>query len=304
MKKLAIDIGYGDVKVAYKDKDNNLKLFKYPTAIKRAKISATQFGEEKNTYTFEGKKYIIENKWTGDEIPTKSFEFLRKFAPLFLFHTIKLLKINPKDIEVYTGLSIFNWEHAEEFANRLAKVIVDDEVYNFNINLMAQGQGVFIDAIKNLNINPDGRITVVDIGFNTTDVLIFDDGTPNKILSYAEEFGVSKPINELINYISKNYNFTISEQGAKEIFVKNKIQMYGEEKDLSLVCNELKEDFTQLLIERLRNKIKDILRESNYVIFSGGGAYYINQENLPNNVIFSPTPYEFANVRGYYEKEY
>ncbi len=51
----------------------------------------------------------------------------------------------------------------------------------------------------------------------------------------------------------------------------------------------------------MKSKRVDILRRALKVIFAGGGAYYLENKRLPKNALFTGKPYEYSNVRGYYE---
>ena len=71
-------------------------------------------------------------------------------------------------------------------------------------------------------------------------------------------------------------------------------------------------EFTPKSQEEYKNLVKQIIKElegkADKIIISGG-AYYLNEEELKNqldfgrtaNIIFSNKPFEFANVRGYYK---
>ena len=64
----------------------------------------------------------------------------------------------------------------------------------------------------------------------------------------------------------------------------------------------MKEEYSEFIINELRNQREDIVKTAKRVIFSGGGAYFLdNVKSLKNvkNVDFSDKPYEYANVKGY-----
>ena len=163
---------------------------------------------------------------------------------------------------------------------------------------MAQGQGVFCDYEK----EKEGLVCVVDIGYNTFDFLVFDNGNPRQDLSFATKKGANVIITELQNIIKKRYSLDISEQSSKDIFQNGFIEIYGEKIDLSDSIDDLKEEYSEFIINELRNQREDIVKTAKRVIFSGGGAYFLdNVKSLKNvkNVDFSDKPYEYANVKGY-----
>jgi len=293
--KLSIDIGYGDCKVAF-EKDGKLEFFKFPTAIQRAKTNYSSFGDEE-VYEFRGAKYKVGEQAVNGALSTRNLDFIIKYAPLLIYYAIKKANIDTNNLEISTGLSILNWNKVDEFTHALETINVNNEIITpSNIEVFAQGQGVFIDYPG----NKDGIVVVTDIGYNTFDFLVFENGTPKPELSFATERGLNILIEEIINVIKQKYDWTITEQKAKDIFVKGYIENFGNRVDLSDTIEELKEYYTDEILNEMKSKRLDVLREAQAVIFSGGGAYYLEKKELPDNVVFANKPYEFANVRGYY----
>lgn len=292
MQRIAIDVGYGDVKVCTKD-----RLFKFPTAIERVGSSIADFGgSEENTHLFNGKEYKVGEK-VMKPVSTRSFNFLVSYAPLLIYHSIQKAGLNPKEpIELITGLSIANWEDKEEFLDAISTINVDNILIKPKIKLMAQGQGIF----KEYQGDKEGLVCVVDIGFNTLDFLVFDDGMPEKKLSFATTQGANIIITKIQSMIQRKFKHPISEQEAKTIFLDNGFSNFGTWIDLKDEIDGLKEEYSSFILNELRSRQVETLRKARAVIFSGGGAYFLEGTDLPKNTIFSKKPYEFANVRGYY----
>jgi len=301
--KIAIDIGYGDTKIVYKSGDT-LKQIKFPSAIEDLGFNATNFGSKmENEYEFEGFNYRV-GEATFNALDTRTFNFLIEYAPLLTYHAIQLIKkeipdIKYDEIELYTGLSIFNWDKHQEFIKRLKEFVVNNEVVRFKkIKLFAQGQGVYLDC-KN-ETNPQNETMVVDVGYNTLDVLVFKDNKPIKNLCYGVEFGIYKIITELKNLLDNEFKTNLSEQKVKQAFIDKKITLGGKEIKLEDKINKLKTKYTKNLINSLYAKSKNTLLEADKVILSGGGAYYLDKGSFYENMIFSKNPYEFSNARGYH----
>ena len=103
--------------------------------------------------------------------------------------------------------------------------------------------------------------------------------------------------------IKKRFQFDASEQVAKKIFINKSIEIYGENTDLTDEIEDAKKDYAEFVIDELRSQRGDLLKVAKKVIFSGGGAYFLDDIEILKktpNVTFSSKPYEFANVRGYY----
>jgi len=101
--------------------------------------------------------------------------------------------------------------------------------------------------------------------------------------------------------IKKRFQFDTTEQIAKDVFSKGYIMHFGEKIDMKDEIEDAKADYANFILDELRSQRADLLRSAHKVIFSGGGAYFLQGILLPKNVEFSALPYEFSNVRGYYE---
>jgi len=292
---IAIDIGFGDTKICTKGKS-----VKFPTAIERKQETFVEYSENINKdgiYKYNGKDYIVGERAINNAISTRDFSFLVKYSPLIIFHALVLAELDlDKPIKIVTGLSILNWNKKDLFLDSISNINVDDTVLKPSVVLMAQGQGVFLDA----NISKNGIVCIVDIGYNTFDFLVFEDSKPRQDLSFATNKGANVIITKLQTKLSARYEFDATEQKAKEVFLNGYVMHYNEKKDLTDEISEAKEDYAEFVMNELRSRATDLLRSASHVVFSGGGAYFLDKKNLPINCMLSDTPFEFANARGYY----
>jgi plasmid segregation protein ParM len=293
VQKIAIDIGYGDVKVA-----TEAGVFKFPSAVARAnEVYSALNGGEEETYEFNGRKWRVGEHAIHNAVSTRGFKFLIKFSPLLIYVAIKKAGLDiTKPIELSTGLSIIDWEDGiEEFENTIRNIHVNGEAIVLrDLLTCAQGQGV----LKDDNAEVEPLVCVVDIGYNTLDYLVFVNGKASQQESDATKDGAHKMITRIQSLVSKEYNITVSEQYAKEIFLKKGLIVGGEFIDLKLQIEIEQEDYSENIISSLENNFATFTR-ANRIIFSGGGAYYIDHKALPKSAIFSEPSFEFANVRGY-----
>lgn len=300
---IAIDVGYGDVKVKYED-----KIFKFPTCIEKQPQSRRGFSAEDSglsVYNYKGKKYIVDHN-KNNAINTRNIDFLINFGPLLVFHAMKLAGIDfNKPIHLVSGLSFVNWERVNEFYDALETIIVDDIKINLkgHLSMRPQGRGVFDDFTD----DKTGLIYVVDIGFNTLDILSYENSKPIPHASEAKKTGAFKIISDMRNMLINDFGggVDISEQKAKEVFVNEFIEVAGEIIDLKERVKELKEEYCDFLINELSSN-DDISFAAKKVIFGGGGAYFIDKEYMRSilpNAVFSDEPFEYSNVRGYYKSE-
>lgn len=291
-EKIAVDLGYGDTKVC-----TEKGCFKFPSAVEWLGESVSDFGGgEDDIFLFNGKEYRVGEK-AAKPVSTRSFGFLVNYAPLLVYAAIKRAGIDPdRPVDLVVGLSIANWGDRDKFLKSIETICIDNVILRPQITLMAQGQGVFIDYEG----DKEGLVCVCDIGFNTFDFLVFDNKTPDKKLSFATDQGANMIITRIQSVIQKRYNHPISEQEAKTIFVDGGFRNFGDWVDLGDMIRELKSEYSKFILSELRSRRNDTLRRADKVIFSGGGAWFLADTDLPGNVVFSGKPYEFANVRGYY----
>lgn len=299
MEQIAIDLGFGHIKVAYKN-----KIAKFSTAICFASDVGMAYGEE-NIYEFEGDAYYIGKEAVGGEtFATTDYKFLRKFSPLLIYYILhKFDKVNlDTPIIVKTGLSLTDWQNKEDFKERISNIKVNNDSIQIEPHLIPQGAGCAVDWVHNNNNGeyPD-RLSVIDIGFLTINLVSFAEGKPVKkeMKSYPGH-GVSSIIKPFTSFMENTFKVSFSEQEAMGIFIKGVFKYNGEvHEEVANKVRELKKQFVTKLFQSILVNDKKQLAMADVVIISGGGAYLLQDTPFPPNVTFSSAPMEFANSRGY-----
>ena len=298
-EEIAIDLGYSSSKVAYKD-----KIAKFPTAISFATDVGAAYGEE-NIYEFEGDKYHVGKEAADSEaFTTSDYKFLSKFAPLLIFHILsKFEKADlEKPITVKTGLAMVDWDKRDEFIERISNIEVNGKVININPILIPQGAGCAVDwtHYNNDDEYPD-KLTVVDIGYNTINLVNFENAKPvRKNMKSYPGHGVSSIIKPFTLYMENKFSVTFSEQEAITIFVKGEFKYNGEaQEEVAEKVVELKAQFVKKMFQSVLVNDKKLLAMSDVVLIAGGGAYLLQDIPFPPNVKFVESPFEFSNCRGY-----
>lgn len=295
---IGIDIGYSSTKVSFRDRN-----VKFPTAICFATDVGTKFGED-NVYEFEGESYYVGKEAVSEEsFTTTDYKFLSKFAPLITYHVLKKFDEHHMDrpIELRTGLSITDWEHKKEFANRLRTIEVNGDKITTDPKLVPQGAGVITDWVVNNNKGeyPD-RISVIDIGHNTINVLSYVNGKPvRRDINGYPGHGVTSILKPFTAYLENTYSINFSEQEAIQIFIKGYLNYNGElQTDVSTKILELKKQFVSKLFNSVLINAKKTMAISNVVLLAGGGSILLQDIEFPKNVILTKDPV-FSNVRGF-----
>ena len=310
MSEIAIDIGYGFTKVKSKDKE-----FKFPTAVALSKMQLVE--NRDNLLSFNGKKYLVGNDALKDAIPTRDYSFIYKYAPLLIYEALKEADmLNDEEIIIKTGLSLYDLEkqpefeiskfknRREEFKARISDFVINEKHFKPEIRLFAQGQGAWYNYCNKYGFIEDGYDVLVDIGYRTNDIIIFEDAQPSKANSNADDKGVNVIVNELQTFLNKKYDIALTEQKTAKVLKNKSIAIYGENKDLTEVIGDIADSYIDTLFSSLKAKYGSILKESQRVVITGGGAYilYDYKDTFPKNVKFDDDKeFEFANVRGYFE---
>jgi len=315
-KILSIDVGYGDVKV-YDGKG----FYKFPTAVapytfsgvmgRRVNDSNSPYANEK-VYTLEGRDYLVGKMALSDPNckTSRSDNFIMKFTPLFVYKAMELTGVKPDVIALGIPLGRYISADSESFKKkykeRLEKFMVNREVVEVkNVEIFAQGHGIYIDCLMKEENQwlKDRNVVVVDIGFNTIDILSVIEGAPTRKNSTTlVNKGVVAVIKDLQEYIKNRYEIDLTEQATKDVLATRSVRIYGDAIDLSDVIDELIEDYAVWLIEEIEGRMKDVMQRADKMVIAGGGAYYV-RNYIPEkykNFVFVPDQPEYANTRGYY----
>jgi len=300
--KIAIDIGYSQTKITAPDG----KLFKFPTAISFAIDSGINYGEDE-IYEFEGKKYRVGEIASEESFTTTEYKFLNKFAPLVIFHVLNKLKLIDKAqkevIQLRTGLALTDWAKKDEFIERIKNININGITIKTEPILIPQGAGVYYDyVVSKCNNQAPSSASIIDIGYNTINFLVFQNGAPVK--SQCKAFpghGVVSIIRPLTNWLEAKYSTKFPETQVNKFLMDEKFIYYGEnQEDAIKMIKQLKLNFVEKLFNSILVSEKKILGMSEKVIISGGGTYMLENVAFPKNVDFTEKPYEFSNVRGYF----
>lgn len=290
---IAVDIGFGSTKFMTQG-----KLGKFPSAIARLKNSQADIAVD-SALDFNGKKYLVGDNAIRGALTTKDYSFLEQYSELLLYNAFCHGEVNLEEpINLVTGLSLLHWNKRNEFASKLSDFIVDKNRVSANVRLVPQGKGIYLDYLKSNPHLKGDLVLVVDIGYNTLDVIPFEGGKALANEAWATSQGINLMVDEIRKQLSKEYNFAFNESRANEIMQKKSIALDGEERDISLIVESEKENYNEIIINEIKSRNSDMFRSAKAIILAGGGAYYA--ENFAKNVVHTTTPYEYSNVRGYF----
>jgi plasmid segregation protein ParM len=299
MKKLAIDVGYSSTKVKYEG-----KLYKFPSAISFATDLGIDYGED-DVVKYKGETYYVGDAAVGLEtFTTTDFGFKQNFDPVIVYHVIKKLNLVEDavkgNIQLFLTLALADWKHKDTYLSIFKDYEVDEHVLNFeNITLLPQGAGAYLAYVQKQKDHPSSA-AIIDIGFNTINFLVYENGQPKRAHSKGYSgHGVSSILRPFATYLESTFNMPFGEAEALKIFTSGKFIFNGaEQTQVSAKIVELKAQFVKKLFNSVLTGEKKILATSEKVILAGGGCYLLEGIQFPPNVGLADKPFEFANISG------
>ena len=280
---MGLDLGYSSVKVVVANEYGEiLKKFKFPSLIGITK--KVNEVENDKIYQYDDNYYMV-----GDEakhLPSQNmiditeYKNLEYYAPLLLKHTIKKCGIAP-DI-IVAGLSIAQINYSGYFQARLESFTIDETDYKFEkVYVLPQGAGAKLAIDKYGNKFPEEQkeylgtssYVLADVGFNTLDLLLVNDGlTDPNLFCGIEKNGILKCSAEIAQEIYKNHNRQITLQEAREVLDTGYYKLRGTKHDYKEFVNKTKKEYLKSLLKLVEEKFPSFLDKADFLCIVGGGA--------------------------------
>ena len=306
---LGLDIGYGDNKITLANETGEiLKIFKFPSMIGITKKN--EFINDNRIYEFKGHNYYVGEH--AAHLPSENlieiteYKNLEYYAPLFLYHSLKMIEITP-DV-IVTGLSKAQIQNSGYFKEALQEFVVNGETFKFQeIYVLPQGAGSKLTIDKYGTNFPQeqtefhGNSTYVccDVGMNTLDIFMVTDGkTSPNLFEGIEKEGVMKIATEVAKKVNELHGRQITLQEAKEILNSGVYKLRNVEHDFKDYVAEIKKDYLKNLLSLIETKYGKILDKCNFIFLSGGGSTFF--KSTDDGFIKVPkTKHEFYNSLGF-----
>ncbi|MEM3860715.1 MAG: ParM/StbA family protein [Candidatus Micrarchaeaceae archaeon] len=292
MSILATDIGYGHTKYAFENVLN-----KFPTLL--APVKEYSGIGNSLTVTYNGRSYVVGEaaKDSIKQIPSVTQDFLVKYSPIFLYEIMKSLGF-PEISKIYVSLSISEFKNnCKALEKACSKFIANDTVFSQPAVALPQGLGIWYACGKPKNA------LIVDIGYNTIDVLTIKNSAPQPADSFGIlDTGVITIANDVSEMLSERFNHPIDLHFANTVLMNNgKFKFDRREYDVSDDIDDLKSAYTERMLAVIFNNqhIKHIIRSTDMFIIAGGGAYFIDETIKQEKSIYIPDQPEYANVLGF-----
>lgn len=324
MFKIGIDLGYGYTKIAT---ENGSRLCFPSLATKGQEINMPDLLGAREDYiaTVNGTTWYI-GKMAAKEnrFATRAFDANERFNneafQAILATAIAVSQPHEEEIMLVTGLPLSAFKESKtgflEFLEHYnAKVVIEGKEKNIAIksaHCFPQAAGIFVNPyccnIKS-NINQGDIVTVIDIGYRTTDVAVFEF-TGSKYLfmndcSFTVDTGMSSIFRSLGDIVASNAGaLEVNPEAAEAIFTNGVGYINNKPVDYRKQIAELKDTAVTHILEGYNLKGPKSAGQAghNVVILAGGGSIPLNDQltkAFPDAVTIQDA--QFANSVGFLE---
>jgi plasmid segregation protein ParM len=246
-------------------------------------------------------------------------DFLLAYSPLLAYKALReIADIDSREFpdllrtkkQLCLGVPLGYYHKRHNLQSRLTNYTISTDFIRFDsVEVRAQGQGILFDYVLDENGKPiedhiNQNVLILDIGFNTVDVLGVVEGRPSREWSdMLENGGICRICGDLRSYLKREFNFNLSEQAVKEVLQNGQISVYGDSKDLSTAIRKIRETYSDWLVQEIKSRWEDFLIQADKLIIAGGGAYYVEEirKAYPERFIHIPEASEYSNARGFFK---
>ena len=288
--KVGIDLGYGYVKVY--PGEEKFRSSVYPH------VSRYGIEEKKGIVTVDGETFEI-GRARSVELRTKSFQGSAEWKALLLW----ALRNVTLPLKAVMGLPVSlsakeTRKRMEEMLVGIHTPVIDGEVKEIKITevkVVPQGMGVlydyFIENGRLVKERTKENIVVIDIGFYTTDILVYRHGEILEDRCTSYEIGVGWLYEKIREELKAKYSYpSLSLKEVEEYFERGYFPYEG--RRIYINKEEKIREFKNRLIKELRAHEED-LKLADTVLWAGGGSLLLG---VP--CVDKP---EFANARGFFK---
>lgn len=320
MFKIGLDLGYGNTKIV----TENGKKICFPSLAKPGeKIELDKMLSAAGDYvvTINGETWFVGEMATKEHrFAIRAFDDAQRFTnPAFqamLATALAVATEDEKNILLVTGLPLSSYSNSEKdfknfLSNFTAKVELGGETKHIAVkqaHVFPQAAGIFLnpncEKVKK-EIKAGDLITVVDIGYRTTDVATFKYTESREFEfvmenSFTLDIGMVSVFRDLANRIAEEIGaFDVSFETAERTFLTGVRRLNGNEKDYS--------ETNKLVAQKTIEAIADAYRQRgpgkdtySHVIMAGGGSIALQQSLVgifPDAVFMEDA--QFANAIGF-----
>jgi hypothetical protein len=301
-----IDIGYGYTKMVYRNWiKSNVHVF--PSVVSRY-IPARSFNETFEIIRVNDRPYLVGYETVTSSRVGPSFVGTDEYFAI-IGHCLSKVEVEADIKTIVLGLppQVFSGERVQLLKDSIRQLDIRCEdgrrvSVPSEVQFVPQGAGILF-AYLSENGSPEEIETttvVVDIGYNTMDVVLFAEGKYRGDMSKSYPHGVSELYDMVRDAYTKKYFIFLSpdRDGLVEHLLKDgSITHMGEKRVID--TQSILDDFFTGRIMTVLDKYMSTVERNGYrverIILGGGGASYIGKAAGANVVVEPQT----ANARGF-----
>ncbi|QEK12559.1 ParM/StbA family protein [Crassaminicella thermophila] len=284
---IGLDNGRGNVKVVC---GNRRKIFE--SYCGRGYEMDFSYGKENYEVQIDNEKYFVGAlaKREGMSRCFQKHKIDNKRTKPLVLTAISLMTIQDSNVNIVTGTPISDYreqkDQIEMYLRGKYKVKVTEEeqkeIEIENVKVFPEGAGAYFSKILNMNGEvcdkelATTKVGIVDIGYKTTNISVFDNLKFVDKLSATFNFGIHQAFNMIYKRLSREEDITPEQ-------VENITTGY-EFKTLS---------------DRIQTEINKFWGNISFKIFICGGGAYLLKDYFPKFELINKP--EFANAEGYYK---
>lgn len=313
MNVLGLDIGFGDIKVAYGNDTGITKLFKVPSVV--ALVESSEYLTDDRAVTYEGRPYYVGE----DALQVESsrirdvpdYKALEKYTPVFIGKIISMIDAEPDSIDsVVVGLSVAHLKMSGYYVEKV-KAALESLGCEAKVKIVPQGLGakVALDKYgckfpnKLTDFDSSKNYIGIDLGFNTLDIFQVINGKASaNLLRGIENRGISVITSRIIEHFESNVsiNRTLTMKEAKAVLDQGYIQIRGSRMNLEKLISEFKDDYLEETMTLVENEFGEILDKVEKVYLIGGGSTVLTHIDGDPFYERPRSRPEYYNAIGYY----
>ncbi|QTA78683.1 Uncharacterized protein dnl_09130 [Desulfonema limicola] len=319
-----IDVGYGVVKCCISN-GNKIITTGFPRLL--AEDESTQFEELRGLTTFQvnGHSYLIGTDallYPEQIVRDEARDYLLRdeywltigkcLFDLGFFKLTNEVRLTRLVIGVAPGhfTSEIKKQLREKALSGLTFTVAQRK-FNFSAafcNILPQGSGAYFryilqnDGAMNNDEDYLNLYGVVDIGFRTTDFVMFEKGRFLGGMNLSEDTGVRIVLDRLREIIRKKYNYSPPIGLLTDVLKGSHLVYRGRNLDLKETVTSLLNDLINQIQNQVHQKWEDRLDRMKAILITGGGAYFIKEDFLKtfkSQILVLKTP-EMSNAVGFY----
>lgn len=163
------------------------------------------------------------------------------------------------------------------------------------VKAIPQGAGVFFDYVSTSS-QLESNILIVDLGYQTLDIVFFEKGKYIESAAVSYDSGVSELYERILKYLSSAHGIAGQVRDVERLLSGGRLACGV---DISDFIEREKKGYLNAVMQMIDNARNDLGIRVEEIVVAGGGAEIL-RGLLPKGYFIPENP-QFSNARGYYK---